>query len=439
MAVGRVTYNGGSGVKGAVETTYTIHSDSEQIKAGNFVEKVTVYTESAAQAQNLVLDTTTLTASAITAVGNNRLLVAYVTINYIALQLYDTTISAIPVLLDDAILPFDSVTSVDLLNMGNNKAVIAFTFDSTVRAAVISVEGDNIKSGTAETALSFYAIKVKLCKLNPTRFIIYTNSSSNAARFVSYKIDSDLTLSEPTSFYSYNGISNTGYITVDQVVDNKVIVAYNESNYSYQLGLSICTYDSSTNAISKGETSIISGTQRLPQTIKTLSPTKAIVIYQPNNSALSAVLVTMDDSDTSQNVIISAPISLKTGMSIITSLNIVEYETGKYMLIYDNTANILNIEGDTVALGADQVVSSMGVDVDSAVAIENRVSILYRDTTDYPNLNQVSVNGETISGVVPTFIPHHEITKATTKIDGVAKNSGVAGDTIKVYVLGGTE
>ena len=439
MAVGKVTYSGGSGVRGGVETTYTIHSESEQIKAGNFVEKVTAYTNSEAVAQNLVLETTGLTDSAITAIGNNRLLAAQVSLTYIKLQLYDTTTSAVPQLLDETMLPYDSVTSVDLLTMSNNLAVIAFTFNSTVRAAAISVEGDNIKYGTTETALSFYSIKVKLCKFNSNRFAIYTNSSSNAARFVAYKIDSNLKLSEPTTFYSYNGITNTGYINVDQVVDNKVIVAYNESNSDYQLGLSICTYNTSTNTITKGATSIISGTQRLPQAIKTLSPTRAVVVYQPNNAALNAVLVTMDSSATSQNMTISEPISLKTGMSIIQSLNIVEYETGKYMLIYDNTATLLNITDTTVTLGSSQSVSSIGASVDCAVPITNRVSILYLDGTKYPNLNQVSVSGTTIGNIVPTFIPYHEITKATTKIDGVAKNSGVAGDTIKVYVLGGDE
>ena len=163
------------------------------------------------------------------------------------------------------------------------------------------------------------------------------------------------------------------------------------------------------------------------------------MVYQPNNAALNAVLVTMDSSATSQNMTISEPISLKTGMSIIQSLNIVEYETGKYMLIYDNTATLLNITDTTVTLGSSQSVSSIGASVDCAVPITNRVSILYLDGTKYPNLNQVSVSGTTIGNIVPTFIPYHEITKATTKIDGVAKNSGVAGDTIKVYVLGGDE
>ena len=332
MAVGKISYNGGSGVKGAGETPYTIHADSEPIKSGNFVEKVIRFEEGSSTANDIVLDTLPTTTSAITKVENNRLLTATVTNTALVLRLYDTTQSTVPTLLDHWTLQTPSVRSVDLLYMSDNRIVFAFAVGSEVNAGMIAIDEDEITLGEISTALTHYVYKVLLCKVNANRFAIFTNAGSSAAPYVSYAINSDLTISNPTAIKTYNSLTPSGWISCDNAEDNKIIIALTDSGFNNNLAVTICLYNAASNTLSMGDLVNIPNTSRLAQTVKTISATQALLVYQVSENMLNARLLTMDPSATSTTITVGGIISLKSTSAEFKSMSLIEYEPNKYML-----------------------------------------------------------------------------------------------------------
>jgi len=416
MAVGKISYNGGSGVKGAVEATYTIHADSEDIKAGNFVEKVGVEEIQNAVISDIVLNTKVAQSSAMVEMSDNRLLIAMSERDSCKFRLYDTTPNVVPVLLDEYVMS-DGIIEMDIVKLTDDLAVVAYDIDSEgVRAFTISITDDKITAGTSTLLFGTSGSPIKLAKFNQNRFITYIKVGDDGYA-ISHSVYPDLTIANATSSEILYGIYSD-YTACENISTNKVLITMDSGTHGGGLELAMFTYDESTNKISKSATIPVTGAADVyPNDIKRISDTKALVVYKSTNAILNASIINIS----SNSLELTKVNTLATNFGSISSIRIAEYETGKYMIIYDGKANLLNINGDTITMGENQIVSSMGDKVEVTVAMNNRVSILYKNSTKYPTLTQVSVDGSVISNNVPYLGYVYEIQKAISKIDGVAK------------------
>lgn len=440
MAIGKISYNGGSGVKGAGTDTYIIHADSEPIKAGNFVEKVEVLEPSNDNAMNIVLETIQLNEypqiSQISLI-NNRLLIACSDNSRILLKLYDTTKSATPVLLDEVIIANSGTTSLNLIKISDNISGLAFGNQSLVNVVLMSTINDVIKMGVIESAFVYNSNIIKLELFNSNKLGIFAKDTSNNIRIVAFTINQDLTLSNESNIYTIEGVNSNSHLSCVSIGNNRIILIINQSAYSGQLVVHNISFDPTYNRIDIHTTSTISNSSTLPTSTLLVATNKVLIVYQPNQSSINAVFANISANAIS----ISGVNLLKTNIPSggVTSLNLVKYNDEKYAIIYNGKINLLTINNNVVSVGDDQTLSSMGNNVSVTSPIPNRICVLYKNTNNYPNLSQCGVSGNIINDNVPIYKPHDEIIKAVSKIDGVAKKSGVTGDEIVIYTLGGNE
>lgn len=436
MAVGKISYNGGSGVKGAVEATYKIHADSEDIKAGNFVEKVGVEEIQTQLVPDIVLNTDVSQNISMVEVRNNRILTATCEQDLCTFRLYDTTGNVVPVLLKEYVYA-ESVISIDMVKLKDDLIAVACDIGSTsVNAFALSTKNDVITKGESTAVIGQSGVTVKIAKFNSSRFVVYGRRSNRNLHVISYLVDQDLKLSSASQSELYYEVLDDS-MSFKNVVSNKVICVNNTIDPSVGVDISIFTYTDSSRKILKAGNMMISSDGAYPNDIVVLSSTKALVVYKSNANTLNAGIITMNASATSGTLQLTKNYILSTNSGDVTALKIAEYETSKYMLVYNGKAELLNVTDDSVSLGANKVVSVVGNDINVAVPMTNRVCVLYKNSNNYPTLTQLSANDNVISNEINYIAYTYQMKKATSTIDGVAKKGGQAGDEIVIYTLGG--
>lgn len=441
MAVGKISYNGGSGVKGAAEATYTIHADSEEIKAGNFVELKNEYSPQEGASSTTVLTSKTIFTPFSLAMGNNKVLVAYGTLDVSFLRLYDVTEGANPVLLDE--VEFNHGAAVYNLYMykyDDNRAIVCYeSYDDLIEYIfVVSTENDELTVGDRIAGAGRVS----------NSMIMERFSNNKLVHFVcdNFKI--------VQSTYSVNGLTlvvekeatrlNDIYIELDSpmilksIGNNKAIFVYEEwgENTTGYYRNSFCVVQLNSNgSVTFGSIYDIDTDGSIPFDGVLVSENKLMLVLEYEDN-LTGYILTINTSN--NTISVSNPSILKTGVNV-NSVKIAENKVGEYVVVYGGKASSLsvNVENNTVSVGTESTITTSAVDVSLSVPISNRVMVFYKNANSYLALNQFSIKDNLVSNAVTYYQLVPRVTKATSKIDGVAKKSGVAGDEIVIYTLGG--
>ena len=369
------------------------------------------------------------------------MLICYGTYNDSVLRLYDTTEGVTPALLHEVKFNHgDGLDNLYVYKYDDNRAIICYEPYREQREDIfaVSVENDEIEVGPAVTNL-----------LSNTSIMVMEQMSNN--KLLHFVVDTYslfqtiLTLNGLTLTIEKGPISST---TIDVMTNspmllkslgnNKALFVFGEwggqTTGYYRTGCCVVQLNND-NTVTYHNQTHIETTDEIPFDGCMVSNNKLALVVL-NESKLSGYVLTVNTSN--NTVTVSAESELKPNVTS-AAIRVVENKTGEYVLVYNKAASKLsvNLTNNTISLGTQSTITSSDENLTVGVPISNRVFVAYTNPNKYLVITQFSVINGAISNKIPYYDLVTRISKATSKINGVAKNSGSAGDKITVYVLGG--
>ena len=332
---------------------------------------------------------------------------------------------------------FDSkqTTYISACVLTDSKVLVAYYASGYGTAVALTIDGTAINVGSEFTFCSHAIAAVSTCALTDSKVLVtYSDTyvSSNGIVGVVLTIDgSTISMGSSTRV-----LSNIGtYNSVVRLTDNMALVAFNNyyaTGYARVLAIDGTTISVGTSEIfNSGVTNYISACA--------LTDSKVLVVYQKTltdseeNTIYSGAAKVLTRSDLT--ISIGNEIVFKEGTTSYISVGALSER--KALVSYDGSAQVLTIDGTTITAG-QTVIFNAGTTEGSSVGTTksvipfsaNSALVVYASGTGkYASLS-IDDTTITVNEASGTFVE-----KATSNLHnvGVAKTSGVAGETVEVY------